>query len=191
MWQVSRGAARKMPGLQVAGSGEISGAPQDDRRILNVPLAAAHGRQCVGSCWATRGGHRQGLENAIFTWDRTRPRGSQCGLDKSTWWMAAPPPPRRHRPTARATMRCVKHNRRVMLSVLSAVVRPIRTLEGESPVPRSVARCFGRLRRVCGVRTDTTPRFAGLVHVVGRHSTHDSRQREARAMVAWTVVVWR
>ena len=93
--------------------------------------------------------------------------------------------------TARATMRCVKHNRRVMLSVLSAVVRPIRTLEGESPVPRSVARCFGRLRRVCGVRTDTTPRFAGLVHVVGRHSTHDSRQREARAMVAWTVVVWR
>ena len=38
-----------------------------------------------------------------------------------------------------------------------------------------------------GVRTDTTPRFAGL----GRHSTHGSRQREARAVVAWTVVVWR
>jgi hypothetical protein len=78
LWQVSRGAARKMPGLQVAGSGEISGAPQDDRRISNVPLAAARGRQCVGSCWATRGGHRQGLENAIFTWDRPRGRWALC-----------------------------------------------------------------------------------------------------------------
>ena len=57
----------RLAALQVAGGGESSGAPQDDRRISNVPLAAARGRQCMGSCWATRGGHRQGLENAIFT----------------------------------------------------------------------------------------------------------------------------
>ena len=86
LWQVSRGAARKMPGLQVAGSGEISGAPQDDRRISNVPLAAARGRQCVGSCWATRGGHRQGLENAIFTWDRPRGRWALCVLAWTRPW---------------------------------------------------------------------------------------------------------
>jgi hypothetical protein len=79
LWQLSRGAARKMPGLQVAGGGESSGAPQDDRRISNVPLAAARGRQSVWSCRATRGGHRQSLENAIFTCSRRDSYRGQCG----------------------------------------------------------------------------------------------------------------
>ena len=80
---LSGGAARKMPGLQMAGGGDTSGAPQDHRRISDMPVAAARGRQSVWSCRATRGGHRQGLENAIFTFPAAYSYRGQCGGRRS------------------------------------------------------------------------------------------------------------
>lgn len=44
-----------------------------------MPVAAARGRQSVWSCRATRGGHRQSLENAIFTCSRRDSYRGQCG----------------------------------------------------------------------------------------------------------------
>ena len=76
----SGGAARKMPGLQMADGGDTSGAPQDHRRISDMPVAAARGRQSVWSCRATRGGHRQGFENAIFTFPAAYSYRGQCGM---------------------------------------------------------------------------------------------------------------
>ena len=75
---LSGGTARKMPGLQMAGGGDTSGAPQDHRRNSDMPVAAARGRQSVWSCRATRGGHRQGFENAIFTFPRSYSYRGQC-----------------------------------------------------------------------------------------------------------------
>jgi hypothetical protein len=60
------------------GGGETSGAPQDHRRISDMQVAAARGRQSVWSCRATRGGHRQGFENAIFTCPRAYSYRAQC-----------------------------------------------------------------------------------------------------------------
>ena len=70
-------------GLQMAGGGDTSGAPQDHRRISDMPVAAARGRQSVWSCRATRGGHRQGFENAIFTFPAAYSYRGQCGGRRS------------------------------------------------------------------------------------------------------------
>ena len=43
-----------------------------------MPVAAARGRQSVWSCRATRGGHRRGVENAIFTFPAAYSYRGQC-----------------------------------------------------------------------------------------------------------------
>ena len=57
----------------------ISMRIQDHRRISDMPVAAARGRQSVRSCRATRGGHTTGRAAAIFTWARPHSYRVQCG----------------------------------------------------------------------------------------------------------------